>query len=192
MPVVAWIEWVPVVAASTRGVFSASERRSSRQSCVATGTTAGRQPKVSYESLATVDCRRVAERLRALAELLSLPGPSGACCHVHQQHLLPATFSTTQRLTSTDPLRLKGGASCMAMAKPTASSACATLEGGDSQYAWWRRCSACLSVCECWRLRARRLVVGGAFSLLAGRGAGVVRLRVNELTEQTWHIVSFR
>ena len=34
---------------------------------------AGRHPQVSYESLATVDCRRVAERLRALAELLSLP-----------------------------------------------------------------------------------------------------------------------
>ena len=147
---------------------------------------------ISCGSLATVGCCRVAKRLRALAELLSLPNPSGACCHVHQQRLRPATFSTTQRLTSRDPLRLKAGASCMAMAKPAASSACASLRGGDSQYAWWRRCSACLSVCKCWRLRARRLVVGGASQLTGGAGTGVVRLRVNELTEQKWHIVSSR
>ncbi len=31
----------------------------------------------------------------------------------------------------------------------------------------------------------------GLLSLLAGRGAGVVRLRVNELTERKWYIVRF-
>ena len=32
----------------------------------------------------------------------------------------------------------------------------------------WRRCSASLSVCKCWRVRARRLVVGGASQLTGG------------------------
>ena len=129
-----------------------------------------------------MDCCRVAEGLRALAELLSLPSqrlqtlaellslptPSGACCHVHQQRLRPATFSITERPTTRGPLRLKAGASCMAMANPTGSSVCASLKGGDSQYAWWRRCSACLSVRKCWRMRARRRVVGCSSQLTGG------------------------
>ena len=37
-----------------------------------------------------------------------------------------------------------------------------TLRSCEAQLALWRRCPACLSVCKCWRLRARRLVVGAA------------------------------
>ena len=48
---------------------------------------AWRKRKVVCDTLATVDCRRVAERLRAAAALLSLPIPSSAGCHVHQQRL---------------------------------------------------------------------------------------------------------
>ena len=106
-------------------------------------TPAGRQREILCERLVTVDCRRVAKRLRPLAallslptplaELLRLPTPRGTCCHVHQQRLRPATFSTTQSFSSRDVFRLKAGDSRMAIAKPTVSSACASLRGGDSQ-----------------------------------------------------------